>query len=110
MTDHYTAITDTRYLLATDDADPAHILVRTEGWRTGPPAVLERLLDPVEGAKVPCEEFRVRIFIKFETGDPRYLFLNEGMWVGSAVRNGLESEFFFSFFFFLASFQPPPPF
>lgn len=84
---------DTRYLLVTDDEEPAHIMVRTEGWRTGPPAVLERLLDPVEGDKVSPDEYRFRLFVRFETGDERYRWVNEGMWIGSGVRRGLEGEF-----------------
>lgn len=84
---------DTRYLLATADAEPAHIMVRTEGWRTGPPEVLTRLLDPVEGDKVSPDEYRFRIFIRLETGDERYRWVNEGMWIGSGVRRGLEGEF-----------------
>lgn len=84
---------DTRYLLATADSPtPAHIMVRTEGWRTGPPEVLLRLLDPVEGDKVAPEEYRFRLFIKLETGDERYRWLNEAMWIGSGVRRGLEGE------------------
>lgn len=83
---------DTRYLLATADAEPAHIMVRTEGWRTGPPEVLTRLLDPVEGDKVSPDEYRFRIFIRLETGDERYKWVNEGMWIGSGVRRGLEGE------------------
>lgn len=67
-------------------------MVRTEGWRTGPPAVLERLLDPVEGDKVSPEEYRFRLFVRFETGDERYRWVNEGMWIGSGIRRGLEGE------------------
>lgn len=72
-------------------------MVRTEGWRTGPPEVLERLLDPVEGDKVSPEEYRFRLTVKFETGDERYRWVNEGMWVGSGIRRGLEGELFFLF-------------
>ncbi|KAL1871911.1 hypothetical protein Daus18300_004545 [Diaporthe australafricana] len=92
LTDNKSTFVDTRYLLATADAEPAHIMVRTEGWRTGPPDVLMRLLDPVEGDKVSPDEYRFRIFIRFETGDERYRWVNEGMWIGSGVRRGLEEE------------------
>lgn len=81
---------DTRYLLVTDDAEPAHVMVRTEGWRTGPPDVLTRLLDPVEGDKVDPSEYRFRVFVRFETGDERYLWVNGAMWIGSGIRRGLE--------------------
>lgn len=92
LTENKSTFVDTRYLLATADAEPAHIMVRTEGWRTGPPEVLTRLLDPVEGDKVSPDEYRFRIFIRFETGDDRYRWVNEGMWIGSGVRRGLEGE------------------
>lgn len=100
MTENNTALSDTRYMLVTDDAEPAHIMVKTEGWRTGPPAVLERLLDPIEGAKVECKEYRVRLFVKFETGDERYRWLNEAMWIGSATRSGFEGEFWLPLSFY----------
>lgn len=92
LTENKSTFVDTRYLLATGDAEPAHIMVRTEGWRTGPPEVLTRLLDPVEGDKVSPDEYRFRIFIRLETGDERYRWVNEGMWIGSGVRRGLEGE------------------
>lgn len=92
LTENKSTFVDTRYLLATADTPPAHIMVRTEGWRTGPPEVLTRLLDPVEGDKVSPDEYRFRIFIRLETGDERYRWLNEGMWIGSGVRRGLEGE------------------
>lgn len=92
LTENKSTFVDTRYLLATADSEPAHIMVRTEGWRTGPPEVLTRLLDPVEGDKVSPDEYRFRIFIRLETGDERYKWVNEGMWIGSGVRRGLEGE------------------
>lgn len=67
-------------------------MVRTEGWRTGPPDVLTRLLDPVEGDKVDPGEYRFRIFVRFETGDERYRWVNEGMWIGSGIRRGLAGK------------------
>ncbi|TLD17980.1 hypothetical protein PspLS_10565 [Pyricularia sp. CBS 133598] len=81
---------DTQYLLKTADEKPAYIMVRTQGWRTGPPDVLEKLLDPIEGDKVPASAYRFRLTIKLETGDPRYLWVNEGMWIGSGIRRGAE--------------------
>lgn len=93
LTENKSTFVDTRYLLATADSPPAHIMVRTEGWRTGPPEVLTRLLDPVEGDKVSPDEYRFRIFIRLETGDERYRWLNEGMWIGSGVRRGLEGGY-----------------
>lgn len=100
LTDNKSTFVDTRYLLVTDDAEPAHIMVRTEGWRTGPPEVLTRLLDPVEGDKVSPDEYRFRIFIRLETGDERYRWVNEGMWIGSGVRRGLEGKSLLLFLLF----------
>lgn len=53
---------DTNYLLTTDDEVPAHLLIRTSGWST-------------------AESWR--LYIKIETGDERYFFLNTRMWVGA---------------------------
>ncbi|KAF3762679.1 hypothetical protein M406DRAFT_323653 [Cryphonectria parasitica EP155] len=63
-------------------------MVRTEGWRTGPADVLSRLLDPVEGDKVDPSEYRFRLFVRLETGDERYRWVNSGMWIGSGIRRG----------------------
>lgn len=90
LTETKATYVDTRYLLVTDDPTPAHIMVQTTGWRTGPPDVPERLLDPVEGDKVPASDYRFRLFIRLETGDKRYYWVNEGMWLGSGIRRGSE--------------------
>lgn len=76
-------------------------MVRTQGWRTGPPDVLEKLLDPIEGDKVPASAYRFRLTIKLETGDPRYLWVNEGMWIGSGIRRGSEGKSSFPLVFCL---------
>lgn len=57
--------------------------------------MLRRLLDPVEGDKVAPDEYRFRLFVRLETGDERYRWVNEGMWIGSGVRRGLEGVCFF---------------
>lgn len=51
-----------------------------------------RLLDPVEGDRVGPDEYRFRITVRLETGDERYRWVNEGMWVGSGIRRGLEGK------------------
>lgn len=79
-------------------------MVRTEGWRTGLADVLTRLLDPVEGDHVDPSEYRFRLFVRFETGDQRYQWVNEGMWIGSGVRRGAEGEFYGIVFSFLIPF------
>lgn len=90
---------ETRYLLRASevfgatDAGPqqeggekgrgdAYIEVRTKGWRTGPPEVVERLnsADPQVVDSVRPEEYSFRIAIELETGDERLAWLNQGMW------------------------------
>lgn len=53
---------DSTYLLTTNDAAPAHLLVRSSGWQAGS---------------------LWRAYIKIETGDERYFFLNTRMWIGA---------------------------
>lgn len=78
------------YILQTADNPPAHIVVKTRGWRTGPPEVLARLLDPNAGPVDP-RSYKFRLFIELETGDERYTEkINHGMWVGSGMRTGTE--------------------
>jgi hypothetical protein len=80
----------THYLLQTDDTpEPAHIAVHTEGWRTGPKDVMERLFDPDRADAVGPEEYRFRLFVQLETGDERYREeIAGGMWVAAAARLG----------------------
>ncbi|WYZ33809.1 hypothetical protein EsH8_I_000085 [Colletotrichum jinshuiense] len=80
---------ETSYLLKTDDEVPAHITVRTTGWRTGPRDVMERLFDPARANDVRPDEYSFRLNVKMETGDERYRDLvNTAMWVGSGARLG----------------------
>jgi hypothetical protein len=82
---------ETNYLLQTHDEPPAHIVIKTHGWRTGPPEILAQLADPELADKVDPNSYKFRIFIEMETGDERYRDrLNCGMWVGSGMRKGLE--------------------
>jgi len=82
---------ETNYLLQTHDNPPAHIVIKTHGWRTGPPEILAQLADPELADKVDPNSYKFRIFIEMETGDERYRDrLNCGMWVGSGMRKGLE--------------------
>jgi len=53
---------------------------------------LEKLDNPAEADEVDPKTYSFRIYIHMETGDPRYLHLNTGMWVGSGIRRGTESE------------------
>ncbi|KAM0150736.1 hypothetical protein ACHAPG_008684 [Botrytis cinerea] len=82
---------ETNYLLQTHDDPPAHIAIKTHGWRTGTPEVLARLADPALADQVDPNSYRFRLFIEMETGDERYCSkVNCGMWVGSGMRKGAE--------------------
>ncbi|TVY20490.1 UPF0311 protein [Lachnellula arida] len=82
---------ETNYLLETYDKPPAHIAIKTHGWRTGPPEVLAQLADPALADKVDPDSYKFRLFIEMETGDERYRDkVNCGMWVGSGMRKGAE--------------------
>lgn len=84
---------ETNYLLETSDDTPAFIAIKTTGWRTGPQDVLEKLFDPELASEVEPSDYVFRLFINLETGDERYSFLNEGMWIGSGARHGSEGIF-----------------
>lgn len=82
---------ETNYILQTYDSQPAYIVVKTKGWRTGSPEVLAMLADPKQASRVDPNSYRFRIFIEMETGDERYREkVNYGMWVGSGMRKGAE--------------------
>ncbi|KAI5843153.1 hypothetical protein BZA05DRAFT_411281 [Tricharina praecox] len=79
---------DTSYLLATNDVPPAYIAIRTQGWRTGPREVLERLGNPATADAVAPAEYSFRLYISMETGDGRYNHTNTKMWIASGARLG----------------------
>lgn len=81
---------DTRYLLKTADKTPAYIQIKTDGWRTGPPEVLQALNDPVRADDVDPSTYKFRLYINMNTGDPRYNFVNTTMWVASGMRKGAK--------------------
>lgn len=76
-----TAVIDTRYLLRTDDG--VSIVIATEGFRTGPAEVLGRLR---RGEPVNPDEYYFRVRITFDTGDDRYAWLRNQLFVASAIR------------------------
>lgn len=76
-----TAILNTRYLLQTQDG--ALIYVQNDGVRRGPPNVLAQL---ARGEAVDPALYYMRTTPKFETADPRYLWLNDVVAVGSGIR------------------------
>lgn len=84
---------ETNYLLKTNDSEPAYIVIKTSGWRTGPREVLEKLFDPEQANSVKPSEYSFRLYVNMETGDERYSFLNEGLWVGSGARLGAEGVY-----------------
>lgn len=71
---------------------PAYITVKTDGWRTGPREVLEKLFDPEQADNVDPRTYLFRLYIHLETGDERYLHVNTGMWIGSGMRRGAEGS------------------
>lgn len=82
---------ETNYLLQTIDTPPAYIAIKTHGWRTGPPEILEQLADPTRADDVDPNAYRFRLFVEMETGDERYSDkVNCGMWVGAGMRKGKE--------------------
>lgn len=91
LPDHATWI-ETNYLLQTDEAEPAFITVKTNGWRRGPPEVMRRLADPAQADSVKPDEYFFRLYVWMSTGDERYAFVNESMWIASAARFGAEGR------------------
>lgn len=94
---------DANFLLQTHDHPPAFISVRTDGWRVGPRETLEKLEDPALADEVDPKSYSFRLYVHMETGDPRYLHLNTGMWVGSGIRRGTEGMFLSPLLFLHAS-------
>ncbi|KAL6245205.1 hypothetical protein RBB50_007980 [Rhinocladiella similis] len=84
---------DAKYLLQTNDEPPAYITATSKGWRTGPKEVLESLNDPAEADTIPASQYKFRISIELETGDERYAFLNNCLWMGSGCKRTDEIIF-----------------
>jgi Protein of unknown function (DUF3237) len=82
---------DARYTLETGDG--ALIYVRNKGYRHGPEDVIRRL---ATGEAVDPKLYYMRTTPWFETGDPRYAWLNRIVCVGTGARlaAGVELEFF----------------
>jgi Protein of unknown function (DUF3237) len=78
---------DARYTLETDDG--ALIYVRNHGYRHGPEAVLGRL---AAGENVDPAQYYMRTTPLFETGDPRYAWLNRIVCVASGARRPASVE------------------
>ncbi len=72
---------DARYALKTDDG--ALIYIQTRGFRYGPADVLAEI---AKGRAVDPSRYYFRVYIQFETGAPKYAWLNRAMAIGSAMR------------------------
>ncbi|KAK4224783.1 hypothetical protein QBC38DRAFT_484626 [Podospora fimiseda] len=81
---------DARYILQTNDENPALITCKITGWWTGERDVMERLQDPVAADNVAAHRYLLRTTFQFETGDSRYDHLNTAVYVGSGARRGAE--------------------
>jgi hypothetical protein len=78
---------DARYTLETHDG--ALIYVRNRGYRHGPGAVLERI---AAGENVDPGQYYMRTTPLFETGDPRYAWLNRIVCVATGARRPAAVE------------------
>jgi hypothetical protein len=72
---------DTRYSARTAAGEYVHF--RTSGVRSGPPEVLEALL---RGESVDPLEYYFRVAVHLETSAPRLAFLEQSIFVASAIR------------------------
>jgi len=76
-----TADLSTRYALETHDG--AIIEIINLGSRHGPADVLNRL---AAGEDVPPDQYYMRTHARLETGDPRYAWVNDTLFVGTGAR------------------------
>lgn len=81
--DIQTAHLDTRYNLLTHDG--ATIYLQTTGTRTGKKEVLEKL---GSDKSIKADEFKMRLHLTMETGDERYSWVNDGVFIASSGRVG----------------------
>ncbi|MEI2386651.1 DUF3237 domain-containing protein [Breoghania sp. JC706] len=72
---------DTRYMIETHDG--AIIDIRNFGYRRGPAEVIARL---ARGEEVDASDYYMRTTPRFETGDPRYAWLNTTLVIGTGAR------------------------
>lgn len=87
----YTTSLNANFLIQTNDDPPAFIQVHYKGWWTGARDVMEKMhTDPEEADTQPANQYKFRVNIDLETGDDRYSFLSNGMWLGSGSRRANE--------------------
>ena len=82
-----TAWIDTRYAFETGDG--AVIEVINRGYRHGPAEVMQRL---AAGEAVDPGDYYMRTAAYFETGDPRYAWVNRTVFVGVGARRASTVE------------------
>lgn len=76
-----TVVVDTRYMIKTSDG--AIVYIHNHGLRAGPRKVIERML---RGESVDPSSYYFRTTPEFETGSPKYAWLNNIVAVCSASR------------------------
>jgi hypothetical protein len=76
---------DARYTIET--SDKAGIYVRHGGYRHGPAEIMQQLL---QGGEVDPSRYYMRGSMHFETGDPRYAWLNRVVCVTTGARKAAE--------------------
>ncbi|GIZ50330.1 DUF3237 domain-containing protein [Noviherbaspirillum aridicola] len=69
------------YVLRGDDG--ALIEIRSEGYRHGPPDVMQKL---ARGEQVPADQYYFRTAITFQTGSERWRHLNSLLAIGRGAR------------------------
>ncbi|MFT6676474.1 MAG: hypothetical protein ACJAVM_002678 [Sulfitobacter sp.] len=72
---------DTRYALETDDGAVIEIL--NFGFRHGPAAVMQAV---ARGEAVDPAQYYMRTHARLESGDPRYHWVNQTLFVGTGAR------------------------
>jgi hypothetical protein len=80
-----TAELDTRYAFETDDG--ALIEVINYGYRHGPAEVIAAL---AQGEKVDPATYYMRTHARLETGDERYAWVNNTLFVGTGQRDAMR--------------------
>lgn len=80
-----TAHLNTRYNLLTHDG--ATIYIQTSGTSTGETAVYKKLN---EDPSVKADQYRMRLNVTLEAGDPRYRWVNDGVFIASCGRSGKQ--------------------
>ena len=76
-----TAELDTRYGLRTHDG--AMIDIANYGYRHGPPDVMAAV---ARGEDVDPQSYYMRTHARLETGDPRYAWVNNTLFIGTGAR------------------------